>query len=111
MEFLQSCHAGLAQIVMLIRNDSAYISDVFAKFNGLNLFFQGNKINLINVKSVLSGFNNKLTLYQRNLARRDLFQFASLQQLDSRNGNAISQGWANCGPQRTFVWPAKTSRK
>ena len=34
--------------------------------------------------------NNKLTLYQRYLARRVFFQFASLQQLDSRSDSAMS---------------------
>ena len=62
-KFLQSCDLGLAQEVMLIRNDSAYLSDIFAKFNELNLSLQGDEINLITVKSLLSGFNNKLILY------------------------------------------------
>ena len=90
VEFLQSCDLGLVQEVMLIRNDSAYLSDIFAKFYELNLSLQGNGINLIKVKSAMSGFNNKLTLYQRNLARRaKFFQFASLQQLDPRSGCTI----------------------
>ena len=37
----------------------------------------------------LSGFDKKLTLYQRNLSTRDFFLFASSQQLDSRSGSAI----------------------
>ena len=64
VEFLQSCDAGLAQEVMLIRNGSAYLFGIFTKFNKLNLSLQGNEINLIKIKSALSGFNNKLTLYQ-----------------------------------------------
>ena len=88
VEFLQSCDSSLAQEVMLIRNGSAYLSDIFAKFNQLKLSLQRNEINLIKVKSALSGFNNKLTRYQRNLTRRDFFQFASLQQLNSHSGSA-----------------------
>ena len=95
VEFLQSCDPGLAQEVTLIRNGFAYLSDIFAKFNELNLSLQGNEINLIKVKSTLSGFNNKLTLYQRTLARRDFFQFASLQQLDLRRGSAINNADIN----------------
>ena len=68
VEFLQSCDPGLAREVMLVRNDSKYLSDIFAKLNKLNLSLQGNETNLIKVKSALSGFNDKLTLYQRNLA-------------------------------------------
>ena len=37
VEFLQSCDPGLVQEVMLIRNDSAYLLDIFAKFNELSL--------------------------------------------------------------------------
>ena len=75
---------------MLIRNDSAYILDIIAKFSELDLCLQGNEINLTKVKSALSGFNDKLTLYQRNSARQDFFQFVSLQQLDSRSGCVIT---------------------
>ena len=90
MEFLQSWDPGLAQEVILIKYDFAYLLNIFAKFNEVNLSLQGNEINLIKFKSALSGFNNKLTLYQRNLARQDFFQFASLQQLDSRSGSATN---------------------
>ena len=83
MEILQSCDPGLSQEVMLIRNDSAYLLDIIAKLSELNLSLQGNKTNLTKVKSALSGFNNKLTIYQQNLARQDFFQFTSLQQLHS----------------------------
>ena len=37
VEFLQNCDPGLAQEVMLIRNDSAYLSNIFSKFNELNI--------------------------------------------------------------------------
>ena len=83
MEFLQSCDPGLAKEVIAVKNNIAYLSDIFAEFNELNLSLQGNEVNLIKVKSALSGFKNKLVLYQRNLARREFFQFSSLQQLDT----------------------------
>ena len=37
VEFLLSCDPGLALEVILIRNDFAYVSDIFAQFNELNL--------------------------------------------------------------------------
>ena len=83
VEFLQSCDPGLAKEVIAVKNDIAYLSDIFDKFNELNLSLQGNEVNLIKVRSALSGFKNKLVLYQRNLARREFFQFSSLQQLDT----------------------------
>ena len=83
LEFLQSCDPDLAKEVTAVKNDIAYLSDIFAKFNELNLSLQGNKVNLIKVKSALSGFKNRLVLCQRNLARHKFFQFSSLQQLDT----------------------------
>ena len=94
-----SCDPGLAQEVVLISNDSTYLSDIFPKFNELNLSLQGNKRNLSKVKSALSGFNNKLTLYQQNLAGRDFFSSQACK-LDSRSGNAISQGRQPTAPNK-----------
>ena len=34
-----------------IKNDIAYLSDIFTKFNEINLQLQGNDVNLIKVKS------------------------------------------------------------
>ena len=71
-----------------MKNDIAYPSDIFVKFNTLNLSLQGNEVNLSQVESALSGFKNKLALNQQNSARREFFQFSSLPQLDtSNNGN------------------------
>jgi len=81
LEFLQSCDPDFTQEVMLARNDTACLSDIFAKLNALNLALQGNEVNLIKVKSAMSGFKNKLVVCQRNLARRDFLQFSSLQYL------------------------------
>ena len=83
VEFLESCDPDLAKEIIDIKNDIAYLADIFGKFNELNLSLQGNEVNLIKVKSVLCAFKNKLLLYGQNLARREFFQFSSLQQLDS----------------------------
>jgi len=42
-EFLQSCDSDFAQEVMLVRNDTSYLSDIFAKFNVLNSAFKETK--------------------------------------------------------------------
>jgi len=83
LEFLQGCHPDLAKELVLARNDIADLSDIFAKLNKLNLSFQGDEVTLIKVKTKFPGFTNKLVLYQRNLARQDFFQCASLQKLET----------------------------
>ena len=68
-----------------MRNDIIYLSDIFARFNELNLSFESNKVNLMTMKFALSGFNSKLVMYWQNLARREFFQFSNLQQLNISN--------------------------
>ena len=67
MAFLQSVNSSLAKELAAIRLYVAYLADIFAEFNKLNLQLHGNDINL--VKSILSifGFIEKLLFYSRIL--------------------------------------------
>ena len=47
-----------------IKHDIAYLSDVFTKFNEVNLQLQENYVNLIKVKSAISTFLSKLQLFK-----------------------------------------------
>ena len=58
------------------------MSDIFNKFNEVNLQLQGNDVSLIKVKSAISTFLSKCKFFQRNLARHELYQFPSLCELD-----------------------------
>ena len=48
---------------------TAYMTDLFAKFNETNLKLQGDQLNLIKTKSIISAFVAKLFLYKQNLGR------------------------------------------
>ena len=87
VQFLQSCNPGIAKEVIAVRNNMAYLSEIFAKFNKFNVFLQASKVNVIKVKLALSGFDNKLVVYQRNLARQEYFQCLSLPQLDASDSD------------------------
>ena len=65
-----------------IKHDIAYLSDVFTKFNEVNLQLQGNYVKLIKVKSAISTFLSKLQLFKRNLAHHELYQFPNLSELE-----------------------------
>ncbi|XP_071749602.1 protein FAM200A-like [Lepeophtheirus salmonis] len=82
VEFFQESNIGLCHDLKKIKNDIAYLSDIFLKFNEINLQLQGNDANLIKVKSVISTFRSKCKLFKRNLARHELYQFPSLCELD-----------------------------
>ena len=82
VEFFQDSNTGLCDDLKNIKDDIAYLSDIFTKFNEVNLQLQGNDVNLIKVKSAISTFLSKCKLFKRNLARHELYQFPSLCELD-----------------------------
>ena len=82
VEFFQDSNHGLCDDLRNIKDDIAYLSDIFNKFNEVNLQLQGNDVNLIKVKSAISTFLSKCKSFQRNLARHELYQFPSLCELD-----------------------------
>ena len=51
--------------------DTFYLTDIFEKLNKVNLQLQGTQTNLIQCKSVIMSFIDKLSLYKQNLSRRD----------------------------------------
>jgi len=82
VEVIQDIDFMLSDELRNIKHDIAYLSDVFAKFDEINLQLKGNDVNLINMQSVISTFLSKLTLFKRNVARRELHQFPSLSDLE-----------------------------
>jgi hypothetical protein len=69
VEFLERKNSLLSEELKAIRHDVAYLSDLFAKFNKINVQLQGDEINLIKTKSVISTFVSKLVLFKINLGR------------------------------------------
>ena len=67
----------LATELKKIKQNVAYLSDLFEKFNTVNLKVQGKKMTLIKTKSVISAFTEKLLLFKNNLARREFINFQS----------------------------------
>lgn len=86
VQFFEDKNDVLSLELKEIRHDIAYLSDLFAKFNEINLQLQGNDVNLIKAKSVVCTFIAKLTLFKRNIGRREMSQFPSLLQLEEQSG-------------------------
>ncbi|KFM57075.1 hypothetical protein X975_16606, partial [Stegodyphus mimosarum] len=57
------------------------MSDLFAKFNGINLQLQGEELHLITTKSVISAFPKKFTSQKQNLGHNEFSQFPILSDL------------------------------
>ncbi|KAI6653910.1 hypothetical protein LOD99_3086 [Oopsacas minuta] len=61
LEFLEEENPQLMQLVIAAKSDVAYLTDIFDKFNAINLQLQGNLITLVKCKTVVSSFIGKLT--------------------------------------------------
>ena len=64
VEFFQALDDSVNLELMSIKADIAYLSDIFMKFNKINVQLQGNLVNLIKVKSTVLAFISKLKLYK-----------------------------------------------
>ena len=62
VEFFQALDDSVSLELINIEADIACLSDIFMKFNDLNLQLQGNLANLIKVKSTVLAFISKLEL-------------------------------------------------
>ncbi|KAG8234800.1 hypothetical protein J437_LFUL006633 [Ladona fulva] len=85
-QFFEEKDAFLSYNLKEIRSDVAFWSELFAKFNEMNLQLQGSDKNLIKAKSVVTVFISKLLLFKRNIGRRELYQFPFLLKLDEQAG-------------------------
>lgn len=90
LEFLESKDNGLRHNLINSKNDIAYMTDLFGKFNETNLKLQGDQLNLIKTKSVMSAFVAKLLLYKQNLGRGDCSQFPNLSKLQNRDEDMLA---------------------
>ncbi|XP_044572949.1 SCAN domain-containing protein 3-like [Drosophila ananassae] len=81
-EFLGSKDPDLKKNLINFKADVAYLTDLFQKFNELNLQLQGDSLNLITTKSVISAFIGKLKFMKGNIGRREFSQFSNLSQVE-----------------------------
>lgn len=78
LEFLKTKDDILRGNLINYRSDIAYLTDLFKKFNETNLQLQGDDLNLIKTKNIISAFLIKLLMYKRNLGRKEFIQFPNL---------------------------------
>ncbi|KAL4132712.1 hypothetical protein QTP88_009821 [Uroleucon formosanum] len=66
IEFLKNKDTGLRDNLITSKNDISYLTDLYKLFNDVNLQFQGDDLNLIKTKTVISTFVAKL-LFTREI--------------------------------------------
>ncbi|CAH1996338.1 unnamed protein product [Acanthoscelides obtectus] len=80
LEYLDTKDKILKENLMKRKTDIAYLTDLFTKFNMLNLQLQGASLNLIKTKSILSAFLARVKLMKQNIGRGEFSQFPNLSQ-------------------------------
>lgn len=78
IEFLQGRNEDLYEKTLEVRQDCAYLADIFDKCNNLILALQGEKISFHKAKSAVTTFLAKLNFFERNLCRREFYNFPSV---------------------------------
>lgn len=84
LEFLQPLDIQLYGELKKRETDIAYLADIFEKLNEVNKNLQGEKINFIKSKSIISAFISKLSLFKEKISRREFnhfFKLSSLKQI------------------------------
>ncbi|GBP60395.1 SCAN domain-containing protein 3 [Eumeta japonica] len=82
LEFLESRDPDLKEKLIKFKADIAYLTDLFKKFNDINLQLQGDSLNLIETKGIISAFLGKLKFMKQNISRREFSQFPNLSQVE-----------------------------
>ena len=86
LDFFQESNLELYDKLKSSKTDIAYLTEMFSKFNEVNLHLQGDETSLIKATSALSAFLSKLQLYSRNLGLREFRQFPCLSDLEKKTG-------------------------
>ncbi len=88
VQFLQENKCNdLSDSLLANKTDIAYLTDLFTIFNDLNLQLQGSDLNLIQAKSKICTFLDKLTFFKNNIGRRNLSQFPKLNELENEESD------------------------
>jgi len=86
IEFLDKIDPVLKENLKQRKIEIGYLTDIFEKMNEVNLKLQGNKMNFIKAKGIISSFIFKLDLYRTNINRQELIQFPNLKSCSDANG-------------------------
>ena len=78
LEFLATKDHILKENLIKWKPDIAYLTDLYTKFNEVNLQLQGDSLNLVKTKSIVAAFLGKINLMKQKMGRREFSQFPNL---------------------------------
>lgn len=90
LEFLDVKDPILKENLIRWKPDIAYLTDLFTKFNEVNLQLQGDSLNLIKTKSIISAFLARIRLMKQNIGRHEFSQFPNLSQTNCQEDDVLT---------------------
>ncbi|XP_014481742.1 PREDICTED: SCAN domain-containing protein 3-like [Dinoponera quadriceps] len=88
-KFLENKDTELRGNLIILKNDIAYLTDLYILFNDVNLQLQGDDLNLIKTKNIVPAFVAKLLLYRRNIGRHKFNNFPNLSAVSFSNDDLL----------------------
>lgn len=85
LEFLDNKDPTLKDNLIQRKQDIAYLTDLFSKFNEVNLQLQGDNLNLIKTKSIIAAFLVRINLMKQNIGRREFSHFPKLSRMNCQD--------------------------
>ena len=89
LEFLDAKDPILKENLIKWKPDIAYLTDLFTKFNEVNLQLQGDSLNLIKTKSIIAAFLARMNLMKQNIGRREFSQFPNLSMINIQDDDVL----------------------
>lgn len=90
MEFPKDDNEVLQYNLIESKSDIAYLTELFQKFNESNLQLQGDDLNLIKTKSVVSALAKKLILYKQNFQQGKFSNYPKLSVVEKNDDDIQS---------------------
>ena len=89
LDFLATKDPILKENLIKSKPDIAYLTDLYAKFNEVNLQLQGNSLNLVKTKSIVAAFLGKINLMKQKIGRREFSQFHNLSSTNVQDDDVL----------------------
>jgi len=88
VQFLVDVDSSLCEELKNCKHSLFYLADLYSKFNETQKRLQGKNVTIIQARTILLGFQGKLSLFRVALSRKDFQYFSNLQQISE----SISDG-------------------
>ena len=85
VEFLEKVDNNICDQLRNHKKHIAFLTDLFEKLNEVSVQLQGDYINMIKVKSVISSLLSRLDMFRWHIGRKEFIQFPRLKETNRKS--------------------------